>query len=71
MIEEIEHTTKTGTLPEHTTGTHDHWKREDSGKAGKSEYICIIAGNEKKLKKIWKCEKTAVPLQKKQQNKAI
>ena len=39
---------------QHTTGTHDHWKREDSGKAGKSEYICIIAGNKKKYKKVKK-----------------
>ena len=31
--------------------THDHRKREDSGKAEKPEYICMIAGNEKKYKK--------------------
>ena len=32
-----------------TTGTHDHRKREDSGKAEKPEYICMILGNEKKV----------------------
>ena len=35
----------------HTNGTHDHRKREDSGKAEKPAYIGIIAGNEKKYKK--------------------
>ena len=39
---------------QHTNGTHDHRKREDSGKAGKSEYICMIADNEKKYKKVKK-----------------
>ena len=34
-----------------TTGTHDHRKREEHQQAGKSEYICMIAGNEKKYKK--------------------
>ena len=47
---------KTGTPTEHTT----------TGKAGKPEYICMIAGTEKKykkkLRKIWKCKKTAVSL---------
>ena len=46
------HTTSTPT--EHTTGTHDHRKREDSGKAVKPVYICMIAGNEKKYKKVKK-----------------
>ena len=32
-------------------GTHDHRKREDSGNTGGPEYICMIAGNEKKYKK--------------------
>ena len=32
-----------------TSGTHDNRKREDSGKAEKPEYICMIAGNEKKV----------------------
>ena len=53
MIEEIEHTTKTGTLPAHdrnrTTGTHDHRKREEHQQAEKPEYICMIADNEKKV----------------------
>ena len=46
---------------QHTNGTHDHRKREDSGKAEKPEYICMFAGNEKKVqkksRKIWKYEK--------------
>ena len=51
----------------HTAGTQDtSGKERNTGKAGKSEYICMIAGNEKKstkkLKKIWKCEKPAVSL---------
>ena len=47
MIEEIEHTTKTGIPTEHrTTG-----KGRNTGKAEKPEYICMIAGNEKKYKK--------------------
>ena len=40
-----------GTSGTHTNGTHDHRKREDSGKTEKPVYICMIAGNEKKLKK--------------------
>ena len=35
----------------HTNGTHDHRKREDSGKAEKPEYICMIIDNEKKVQK--------------------
>ena len=35
----------------HTNGTHDHRKREDSGKTEKPVYICMFAGNEKKYKK--------------------
>ena len=34
-----------------TTGTHDHRKREEHQQAGKPEYICMIADNEKKYKK--------------------
>ena len=47
----IRHTTATGTPPEHTTGTHDHRKREEHQQAGKPAYIGIIAGTEKKVKK--------------------
>ena len=36
---------------QHTNGTHDHRKREDSGKAKKPVYICMFAGNEKKVQK--------------------
>ena len=32
-----------------TSGTHDNQKREDTGKAEKPEYICMIADNEKKV----------------------
>ena len=34
----------------HTAGTQDtSGKERNTGKAGKSEYICMIAGNEKKV----------------------
>ena len=36
---------------QHTNGTHDHRKREEHQQAEKPEYICMIAGNEKKYKK--------------------
>ena len=39
---------------QHTNGTHDNRKREEHQQAGKSEYICMIAGNEKKNKKVKK-----------------
>ena len=62
MIEE----NRTHDQDRHTARTHDNRKREDSGKAGKPEYICMIIDNEKKvqkkLKKIWKYEKDAVSL---------
>ena len=43
----------------HTSGTQDtSGKERNTGKAEKPEYICMFAGNEKKvqkkLKKIWK-----------------
>ena len=41
-----------GTSGTHTNGTHDHRKREDSGKAKKPVYICMFAGTEKKYKKV-------------------
>ena len=68
-----------GPGPAHTTGhstngTHDHRQEMNTSNTGKPAYICMIADNEKKykkVKKIWKYEKTAVPLQKKQQRKTI
>ena len=55
-----------GTPPEQR-GTQDHdqhttEKERNTDKAGKPEYICIFAGTEKKLKKIWKYKKAAVSL---------
>ena len=72
MIEEIEHTTKTGTRPAHgrntghTTKTSTPTKHTTTNKAGKPVYIGKFADNEKKykkkLRKIWKYEKAAVSL---------
>ena len=39
------------TQDQHTTGTRTAGKGEDPGKAGKPEYICMIAGDEKSIKK--------------------
>ena len=40
------------TQDRHTSGTHDHRKREEHRTpAEKPEYICIIADNEKKVQK--------------------
>ena len=68
MIEENRthdrHTSRTP--PEYLRNTGHQRKREEHQQAEKPVYIGIIADNEKKvqkkLKKIWKCEKAAVSL---------